>query len=78
VNASTRKFRHNPGAVRVELLAEPVKVYNFQVADWHTYYAAPEADKPFVWVHPTPDRIVGPTLHTKPAQSRQSAQRAHG
>jgi len=38
-------------AVRVELLAEPVKVYNFQVADWHTYYAAPEADKPFVWVH---------------------------
>ena len=38
-------------AVRVELLSEPVKVYNFQVADWHTYYAAPEADKPFVWVH---------------------------
>lgn len=28
-----------------------MKVYNFQVADWHTYYAAPEADKPFVWVH---------------------------
>jgi len=38
-------------AVRVEVLSEPVKVYNFQVADWHTYYAAPEADKPFVWVH---------------------------
>lgn len=26
-------------------------VYNFQVEDYHTYYAAPEADKPFVWVH---------------------------
>ncbi|MCZ7606401.1 MAG: HINT domain-containing protein [Planctomycetota bacterium] len=38
-------------AVRVEVLSEPVRVYNFQVADWHTYYAAPEADKPFVWVH---------------------------
>ena len=38
-------------ATRTELLSEPVKVYNFQVADWHTYYAAPEADKPFVWVH---------------------------
>lgn len=61
----------------MEVLSEPVKVYNFQVADWHTYYAAPEADKPFVRVHPTPDRIVGPTLHTKPAQSRQSAQTAH-
>src|SRR5690606_37402877 len=38
-------------ALRVEVLAQPVKVYNFQVADLHTYYAAPEADKPFVWVH---------------------------
>jgi len=30
-------------AVRVEVLSEPVQLYNFQVADWHTYYAAPEA-----------------------------------
>ncbi|MBZ0137381.1 MAG: HINT domain-containing protein [Planctomycetes bacterium] len=37
--------------VLVELLAEPVKVYNFQVKDYHTYFAAPEADEPFVWVH---------------------------
>ncbi len=38
-------------ALRVEMLAEPVKVYNFQVAQTHTYFAAPTATDPFVWVH---------------------------
>ncbi len=26
-------------------------VYNFQVQGYHTYFAAPKADKPFLWVH---------------------------
>lgn len=38
-------------AVRTEVLAAPVKVYNFQVADHHTYFAAPGKGKAFVWVH---------------------------
>lgn len=38
-------------ATRVEKLAEPVKVFNFQVADSHTYFAAPATGLSFVWVH---------------------------
>ncbi|MDC1142324.1 polymorphic toxin-type HINT domain-containing protein [Planctomycetota bacterium] len=26
-------------------------VYNFRVADWHTYHASPNANQPAVWVH---------------------------
>ena len=28
--------------VELEVLEEPVKVYNFEVADWHTYYVSEE------------------------------------
>ena len=28
--------------VEFEILEEPVKVYNFEVADWHTYYVSEE------------------------------------
>ncbi|MCC6148988.1 MAG: AHH domain-containing protein [Planctomycetes bacterium] len=37
--------------VKEKVLAAPVKVYNFQVADHHTYFAAPAEGQPFVWVH---------------------------
>lgn len=37
--------------LRLEVLAAPVKVYNFQVADHHTYFASPAKGEPFVWVH---------------------------
>ena len=28
--------------VELEILEEPVVVYNFEVADWHTYYVSEE------------------------------------
>ncbi|MBD5465691.1 MAG: hypothetical protein HDR22_07720 [Lachnospiraceae bacterium] len=28
--------------VELEVLEEPVRVYNFEVADWHTYYVSGE------------------------------------
>ena len=34
---------------RVEYLAKPISVYNFEVADWHTYHVGSTAG--WVWVH---------------------------
>jgi hypothetical protein len=36
---------------RVETLASPVKVYNFEVADWHTYFVSGSRCGAAVWVH---------------------------
>ncbi len=36
--------------VRIERLASPVTVYNFEVADWHTYHVG-TADTGWVFVH---------------------------
>ncbi|MCC6149421.1 MAG: DNA/RNA non-specific endonuclease [Planctomycetes bacterium] len=38
-------------ASRIEQLAKPVTVYNFEVADWHTYFVAADRQSKPVWVH---------------------------
>jgi len=39
-------------ATRTEYLTTPVKIYNFEVADWHTYHAG-STQTGWVWVHNT-------------------------
>lgn len=42
---SRNRRRRNPDSRKVEIeqLDTPVTVYNFEVADWHTYYVSEEA-----------------------------------
>lgn len=45
--------------VTMEHLQQPIKVYNFEVADWHTYFVS----KSSVLVHNTCGQITGYTKH---------------
>lgn len=55
--------------VKEKVLAAPVKVNNFQVADHHTCFASPAKGDPFVWVHnanyslPNGKTYEGKSLH---------------
>jgi len=54
---------------RVEKLTTPVRVYNFEVADWHTYQVGTAAG--WVWVH---NRCgPGTLLRTRPTCQMQPA-----
>lgn len=46
--------------VRVDWWAEEVRTYNFEVQEFHTYFAAGHPDSPGVWVHNGGPSPIGP------------------
>jgi len=59
-------------ATRTEYLTTPVKIYNFEVADWHTYHVG-SPDTGWVWVH---NKNCGPGTYAKDTGHMSDAARA--